>query len=156
MFQSFEHGKHPWRMINTITIYYEVNQPKKRKKRNKKKTQECWITFAFVFQRRKTNVMLDEHEYYVLWAKPFINIVLTIRPIRAILIRQYLHHTHSWKGSEYDWNPYVIHRYIHRVYIARASVCVCVRERERERECVCGVERETLFCMCEETSWVCV
>ena len=26
------------------------------------------IAFAFVFQRRKMNVMLDEHEFYILWS----------------------------------------------------------------------------------------
>ena len=36
---------------------------------------------------------------------------------------------------------------IHMVYI----VCVTLRERERERERGCGLEREALFCMCEET-----
>ena len=32
----------------------------------------------------------------------YVCIVLAIRPIRAILIRQYSYHTHTWKGSEYD------------------------------------------------------
>ena len=53
-----------------LTIYYEVNTPKKQKKTIKKmgkKHKNVWITFAFVFQHRKTNVMLDEHEFYVLW-----------------------------------------------------------------------------------------
>ena len=60
-----------------ITIYYEVNKPKKqfkfflkiykRGQKQKKKHKNVWITFAFVFQRRKTNVMPDEHKFYVLW-----------------------------------------------------------------------------------------
>ena len=54
-----------------IIIYYEVNKPKKLikkgEKNKNKKHKNVWITFAFVFQRRKTNVMLDEHEFYVLW-----------------------------------------------------------------------------------------
>ena len=50
MIETFEHGKHPWRMINTIlfeiAIYYELNKPKKWKKKqkigkNREKTQEC-------------------------------------------------------------------------------------------------------------------
>ena len=60
-----------------ITFYYELNKPKKWKKNEKKvkkkkgKEQKNthkndWITFAFVFQRMKTNVMLNEHEFYVL------------------------------------------------------------------------------------------
>ena len=36
------------------------------------------------------------------------------------------------------------------------SVCVCEGERERERESVCGLEREALFCMCEETVVECI
>ena len=32
-----------------------------------KKHTNVWIIFAFVFQRMKTNVMLNEHEFYVLW-----------------------------------------------------------------------------------------
>ena len=36
-------------------------------KKTKKKHKNVRITFAFVFQRRKTNVILDEHEFYVLW-----------------------------------------------------------------------------------------
>ena len=40
---------------------------KKTKKIGKspKKHKNVWITFAFVFQRMKTNVMLSEHEIYV-------------------------------------------------------------------------------------------
>ena len=52
-----------------ITIYYELNKPKKWKKNKKmgKKHKNVWITFAFIFQHVKTNVMLNEHEFYVLW-----------------------------------------------------------------------------------------
>ena len=49
-----------------LTINYEVNKPKKWKKKGektKKKHKNVWITFTFVFQRWKTNVMLDEHEF---------------------------------------------------------------------------------------------
>ena len=68
-----------------LTIYYEVDKPKNEKKnkknikkmgkKQKKKHKNVWITFAFVFQRRKTNVILDEHEFYVLcephaWLQP--------------------------------------------------------------------------------------
>ena len=35
-------------MINTITIYYEVNKPKKRKKKQKK-TQECLNNIRICF-----------------------------------------------------------------------------------------------------------
>ena len=38
---------------------------KKGKKRKKKHTNFL-ISFVFVFQRRKTNDMADEHEFYVL------------------------------------------------------------------------------------------
>ena len=39
----------------------------KNGKNEKKNTRMFGITFAFVFQRMKTNVMLNEHEFYVLW-----------------------------------------------------------------------------------------
>ena len=35
------------------------------------------------------------------------SIVLAIRLICAILIREYSYHTHTWNGSKYDWNPFV-------------------------------------------------
>ena len=40
---------------------------KKNGEKMKKKHKNVWITFAFVFQRMKTNVMADEHEFYILW-----------------------------------------------------------------------------------------
>ena len=36
-------------------------------KKTKKKHKNVPITFAFVFQRRKMNVMLVENEFYVPW-----------------------------------------------------------------------------------------
>ena len=45
--------------------------------------------------------------------------------------------------------------YIHMVYMVYI-VCVCEGERERERESVCDLEREALFCMCEETVIECI
>ena len=36
-------------------------------KKTKQKHKNVSITFTFVFQHWKTNDMLDEHEFYILW-----------------------------------------------------------------------------------------
>ena len=41
-------------------------------KKQNKKQKNVLITFTFIFQRRKTNVMLDEHEFYILWIKRWL------------------------------------------------------------------------------------
>ena len=48
---------------------------KNGKKNFKKSHKNVWKTFAFFFQRRITNVMLDEHEFYVLWTTVYMKII---------------------------------------------------------------------------------
>ena len=56
----------------------KTKKSKKWEKNRKKKHKNVWITFAFVFQRMKTNVMLNEHEFYVLWLKFYVVVEMIV------------------------------------------------------------------------------
>ena len=44
----------------------KTKQKLNKEEKNKKEHKNVWIAFAFVSQRMKTNVMLNEHEFYIL------------------------------------------------------------------------------------------
>ena len=63
-------------------------------RKKQKKHKNILITFAFVFQCRKTIVMLDEHEFYVLCIGSYIILDTFRSPLNM--------DTKEFVGSMYD------------------------------------------------------
>ena len=109
-----------------------------------KKYKNVWITFAFVFQHMKTNVMLNEHEFYVLWThygllgwKPMCKYVtchtIIMLEAKSLLVRL------TWRGSwlkhrkvmylQIHWthNLTLEHVKINQIYLKKSLGTKCMK-----------------------------